>query len=71
MTRAFISLLNFDLVAAFRYNLMIFFMPILYLYFLFDGNLFKNKRINITVFIVIIVGLLINWGWKILQLFTN
>lgn len=71
MTRAFLSLIKLDLYAAFQYNSMIFLMPILYLYFLFDGSLLKNKRINMIIFIVIMLGLLINWLWKILKLFTN
>lgn len=71
MTRACLSVLKFDFVKAFNFHPMFWSVPILYLYFLFDGNLFKNKKINMIVFGLIVMGFLTNWGWKILQLFTK
>ncbi len=61
MTRAVISALRWDFVAALEYHLMFWSVPILYLYFLFDGNLFKNKLLNRGVFTIIVVGFIINW----------
>ena len=43
MSRAVISVLRFDFSAAFSYHLMFWSLPLLYLCFLRDGKLFKNK----------------------------
>lgn len=67
MTRALISVLHFDFSGAFGYHFMFWTAPVLYLYFLFDGKLFKNKKLNKTVFILIAVGFGINWIFKILN----
>lgn len=61
MTRALICALQLNFAKAFDYHIMFWSVPILYLYFLFDGRLFKNRILNRAVFIVIAVGFLINW----------
>ncbi len=66
MTRAMLSLLKLNIADAFHYHFMFWSMPVLYLYFLFDGNLFKNKKLNKTVFVLIAVGFAINWIYHII-----
>lgn len=61
MSRAFFSLMRLDLRAAFSYHRMFWSVPILYLYFLFDATLFKNKVLNYIVLSLIILGFIINW----------
>ncbi len=61
MTRALLSLMSFDIKSAVYYNPMVFSLPVLFLYFIFDGNLFKNKTLNRVVISVILAGFLVNW----------
>ena len=61
MTRAMIRLIHFDISGAFSYHRMFFSVPILFMYFLYDGKLFKNKILNNTVLIAIALGFVINW----------
>ncbi len=65
MSRAFFSLMRLDFAAAFSYHRMFWSVPILYLYFLFDAKLFKNKILNYTVLGLVILGFIINWMMKI------
>lgn len=46
MTRAWISVLKADFATAFAMHPLFFTVPILYLYILADGHLFKNKFVN-------------------------
>lgn len=66
ITRALISVLRFDFAAAIHHNPMVFSLPILYLYFLVDGGLFKSKILNIVLLSLIGAGFLIVWLLKIL-----
>lgn len=59
MTRALLSAVKFDFVSAFLYHKMFWSVPILYLYFLFDGKLFGNKLLNRVVFICIAAGFVV------------
>ena len=61
MTRAVKAALRFDFVKAFSYHLMFWAVPIMYIYFLWEGRLFENKKIDKAVWIVIIVGFILNW----------
>jgi hypothetical protein len=66
MTRAVISLLRLDFIGAINHHPMVFSLPILYLYFLIDGGLFKSKLLN-TIFLSLIgFGFLVVWLVKIL-----
>lgn len=65
MTRAYFSLLKFDFAAAFSYHPMFWSVPIVYLYFLFDGKLLGKKYLDYTVLILIAIGFLINWVSKL------
>ena len=46
MTRAMLSALRGDFGRAFLYNPMFWTVPILYVFFLMDGYVFKNKYMN-------------------------
>ncbi len=65
LTRAVISALKFDFTAAFRYHSMFWSIPILYLYFLFDGRLFSLKPnlkfLDAAALVLIAIGFLLNW----------
>lgn len=61
MTRAVLSILKLDFSGAFREHPMVFSMPILYLYFLVDGGLFKSKFWDTLVLVLIALGFLVNW----------
>lgn len=65
VTRALLSVLDFDFVSAFHYHKMFWAVPILYLYFLFDGKLFENKVLNKALFIGIAVGFIVSWIVKL------
>lgn len=69
MSRAFFSVLRFDFAAAFGFHPMFWSVPILYLYLLFDGELFCSKLLNKIVLILIAMGFAINWAVKILSLY--
>jgi hypothetical protein len=61
MTRALVWALQLNFAAAFSCHFMFPSVPFLYLCFLYDGKLFKNKIFNIVFYIVIITGFLLNW----------
>jgi len=61
MSRALISALRLDFISAFDHHLMFWSVPLLYLYFLFDGRLFKSKKIDYGILIFILTGFIINW----------
>lgn len=61
MSRAYLSLLQGDVVGAFRYHRMFWSMPILVVYYLTDGRLFKRKWMDSAILIAIAIGFIINW----------
>ncbi len=61
MTRAIKAALSFDFIKAFSYHLMFWAVPIMYIYFLWEGRLFENKKIDKVIWIVIITGFILNW----------
>jgi len=65
LTRAFLSLFKLDLYKAFHYHPLFWTIPILFLYYLFDGKLFKNKVINNLILIVIMLLFINNWIYKV------
>ena len=68
MTRAVISALRLDFTAAFALHPMFWSVPILALYFLYDGRLFNNKKINYGILIAIGMGFLFNWIARLVAL---
>ena len=67
MTRAVLSALHFQWAAAFRYHPMFWSMPVLYLYFLFDGRLLGRKTDRVLLW-SIAVGFFLQWIWKIAEM---
>lgn len=61
MTRALIAALKFDFYAAFSHHIMFWSVPLLYICFLLDGKLFKNKTLNIIFYLFVLIGFIINW----------
>lgn len=68
MTRAVLSALSWDLPSAFQLHPMFWSVPILYLYFLTDGKLIKNKTINKTLFVIIAAGFAVTWIIKLCRM---
>ena len=65
MARAFVSLARFDLAAAFSYHPMFWSVPILYLYMLFDGELFGNKLLDRCILFLIGGAFAVSWIVKL------
>ena len=65
MTRALISLVNLDFYQAIKHNVVIFFMPYIFMYVFFD---FKHKIHNVILSLIGIVAI-INWVIKIILFF--
>ena len=68
MTRAYMALLHGDFAAAFAFHPMFWAVPILYLYILYDGKLFFNKRLNLGLLLALGAGFLCTyihtlWLW--------
>ncbi len=61
MTRALVSAMRFDFRGALSHHLMFWSVPLLYLCFLLDGKLFKNKYLNTLFYLLILAGFLVNW----------
>lgn len=62
MTRAFLSVLRLDIVQAIKHNILIFFMPYIFMYIFFD---FKSN-IHKTILKIIAFVAIINWLIKII-----
>lgn len=62
MTRALVSLVRLDFYQALRHNVMVFFMPYIAAYVLFD---FKH-RVHIVLLNIIAVIAIINWLIKLI-----
>lgn len=61
MTRALMSAVTLDFAEAFSYHWMFPAIPIMYIYFLWEGRLFENKLIDKMIWCVIGIGFLANW----------
>ena len=68
MTRAYISLLRFDIQQAFAYHPMFWSVPILLLLYLTDGKLFRSKWANRLLLIALLAGFLLNWIIRLFML---
>lgn len=66
MTRAMLAALRLDFAEAFSYHPMFWSIPVLYLYLLLDGGLFRVRWLDRAFLIAIGVGFLINWAVKFL-----
>lgn len=61
MTRAWLSVLRFDFISAFKFHPMFWSMPIVAYYLIFDGMFAKNKKLITTILIIIAIGFVVNW----------
>ncbi len=68
MTRALKAAITFDFVKAFSYHWMFWALPIMYIYFLWEGRLFENKKIDKVIWYVIGGGFLANWVYRLIIL---
>lgn len=64
MTRAMLAALRLDFPSAFRYHPMFWSIPVLYLYLLLDGGLFRIRWLDRAFLLTISAGFLINWVVK-------
>ena len=65
MTRAWDAFLHLDLANAFRHHAMFWSMPLIALYLLKDGGLFKSRRANAWFLGFIGAGFLVNWVFRL------
>jgi hypothetical protein len=61
MTRAVLACLRLDWKAAFLWHPMVFFLPVLLLWFWRDGRVFRQKALNIGVPAGIAAGFVLVW----------
>ena len=66
MTRALLCAIHLKFRDAFAFHPLFFTTPVLFLYFLYDGRLFRNKKIDVCILISIFSCFLINWIWELL-----
>ena len=62
MTRAWISVLKFDLASAFRYHSLFWTVPLIFAFFWFDGAIFKKAWVNIAIMVFIAVLFIARWA---------
>ena len=67
MTRALISALHLDFSSAFALHPMFWSVPVLVLYFLYDGRPINNKKLNYGILIAIGTGFLFNWIARLIE----
>ena len=60
MTRALVRLLRLDFSGAWNYHPMVFFLPLMYVYFLYDGRLF-GKKADRVVWTCLAAGFAAHW----------
>jgi hypothetical protein len=61
MTRATLAVLRFDISTAWSYHFAFWSPPLLWLFFMYDGRLFKSRRINTAVLAFVALVFLANW----------
>ena len=68
MSRAVNAAVHLDFAASFAYHPMFWSVPILYLYFLFDRGLFRNRIHNRIFLTLIAAGFILQWMMKLVAL---
>ena len=61
LSRAFFSFFSFNFKDAFSYHPLFWLIPILFLFYLYDGRMFKNKILNYIFLITILTSFIICW----------
>lgn len=67
MTRAWIRFLQLDVIGALRMHIMFWSIPLLVLYYLFDGKLLPGKHTDRLILILIGVGFAVNWILRLVK----
>ncbi len=70
MTRAVKALVHLDFASAFFYHPMVFSMPLVFVYILKNGRLFKKKHVDNVVLGTIGLGFVINYVINLMRFFT-
>lgn len=70
MTRAIRALTGLKFVEAFSYHPMVYSLPIVFLYIIMDGRVFKQKIINNGILLLIGLGFVINYAIKLVYFFA-
>lgn len=70
MTRAIRALVRLDFVGAFRYHPMVYSLPVVFLYILMDGRVFRRKIFDNTILLLIGSGFVINYVIKLIGFFA-
>ena len=65
LTRATVYLFEFNFAKAFAMHPMVFSLPLIAVYILYDGRPFKNRAVNIGIISVLGAGFLATWLWHI------
>ena len=70
MSRAWLAVLQMDLAKAFSFHPMFWSVPVLALYILFDGQLFRSKWVNYGLLGLILAGFIVSYiirlsGWNL------
>lgn len=65
MTRAVVAALHLDFQSAFTYHPMFWSMPFVFAYCLFDKGVFGIKKLDHLMLLLIGIGFLAQWVWKI------
>lgn len=65
MTRALKAALKLNFSKAFSFHWMFWALPIMYIYFLWEGRLFEDRRIDKAIWCVIGIGFLANWIYRL------
>ncbi len=61
LTRSVITVFSLEFKKALALHPMVWSLPILFLFFLYDGALFKRKLVNFGILLSILTGFLIQW----------
>lgn len=67
MTRAWLRILQLDLPGAFRMHIMFWSVPLLVLYYLFDGKLLPGKHTDRVILALIGLGFAANWILRLIK----
>lgn len=70
MSRAWLSVLQLDFAAAFRYHPLFWCVPILAVYILYDGEPIQNRKVNYWVLGLLLAALLVCYLMR-LSVFLN
>ena len=61
MTRAWLSAFRFDFLKAFEFHPLFWEVPILLIFYLFDGKIFKQKWLNTCLEWGLLMGFIVVW----------